>query len=382
VPSPRKVFLNAANVTASGPTVLVANLLPALYAAAPEVEFTTLIPESPALAAVASAPNARVLARPVRRGWRNDLGRLWDLHGGLARTVASSRAEVCLTLGDVGPRRLPSRHVVFLHNPLFVYSAEDLAGEDDWSPAKRRYLVRQFERSLAGADSVVVQTPVMQRRLRERYGVEESKIRVIPQPVPRHVSPASAVPGRSPLAACPKPVRLLLLAAHYPHKNHRILGDVAAELRSRGLDGTTHIFVTLGEEAPGFLRAMLGANSDVVTDLGRLGPSAVPEALADATALFLPTLVESYGLIYLEAMTCRRPILTSDRDFARWMCGEAGLYFDPLDARSIVDAIATLPSIARDGDLASRASARLREFPRDWEAVAASFLEVLGVGSR
>jgi glycosyltransferase involved in cell wall biosynthesis len=382
VPSPRRIFLNAANVTASGPTVLVANLLPALYAAAPEVEFTTLIPESPALAAVARAPNARVLTRRVRRGWRNDLGRLWDLHGGLARTVASSGAEVCLTLGDVGPRRLPCRHVVFLHNPLFVYSAEDLAGDDDWSPAKRRYLIRQFERSLAGASGVVVQTPVMRRRLRERYGVEASKTRVIPQPVPGHVTPATAVPGRSPLAACPKAVRLLFLAAHYPHKNHRILGDVARELRSRGLDATTQIFVTLGEPAPESLRAMLGANPDVVTDLGRLGPAAVPEAFADATALFLPTLVESYGLIYLEAMACRRPILTSDRDFARWMCGEAAVYFDPLDPRSIVDAIATLPSFTRDADLASRASVRLREFPRDWETVAASFLQVLGVGTR
>jgi glycosyltransferase involved in cell wall biosynthesis len=382
VASPRRIFLNAANVTASGPTVLVANLLPALYATAPDVEFTTLIPESPALAAAAVAANVRVLTRPVRQGWRNDLGRLWDLHAGLARTVAASGAEACLTLGDLGPRRLPCRHVIFLHNPLFVYSAEDLAGDDDWSSVKRRYLIREFERSLDGASAVVVQTPVMRRRLRERYGVAESRTRVIPQPVPGHVSPTTAVPGHSPLAKCSKPVRLLFLAAHYPHKNHRILGDVARELRSRGLDRTTHIFVTLGGQAPPALRAMLEASADVVTDLGRLGPRAVPEALADATALFLPTLVESYGLIYLEAMACRRPILTSDRDFARWMCGDTGLYFDPLDARSIVDAIAALPGFARDSDLGARAGARLEGFPRDWQTVAASFLDALGRESR
>jgi glycosyltransferase involved in cell wall biosynthesis len=293
--------------------------------------------------------------------------------------VRASGAEACLTLGDVGPRRVPCRHVVFLHNPLFVYTPDDLAGDDDWSPAKRRYLIWQFQRSLAGASGVVVQTPVMRRRLGQRYGIDESRARVIPQPVPRHVSPDTAIPGRSPLAACPKAVRLLFLAAHYPHKNHRVLAGVARELRSRGLDRSTQIFVTLGGQAPAELRALLDGAADVITDVGRLAPATVPEALADATALFLPTLVESYGLIYLEAMACRRPILTSDRDFARWMCGDAALYFDPLDARSIVDAIATLSSAARDGDMSARASARLGQFPQDWSTVAAGFLDVLGV---
>jgi hypothetical protein len=43
-----------------------------------------------------------------------------------------------------------------------------------------------------------------------------------------------------------------------------------------------------------------------------------------------------------------------------------------------VDAIATLASSARDSDVSTRASARLGEFPRDWSAVAAGFLDTLG----
>jgi glycosyltransferase involved in cell wall biosynthesis len=377
VRSQRRIFLNAGNVTGSGASVLVANLLPELYAAAPDAEFITLVPDAPSLTRAAAAANARVLTRPRRRGAWNDLNRLLELHGGLFRAVRASRADVCLTLGDLGPGRLLCPHVVFLHNPLFVYSRADLAGQDGWSPPKRRYMLWQFRRSLAAAREVIVQTPVMRSRLAASLGGVAAGVHIISQPVPRHVAAGAAPPGRSPIARCDKPIRLLFLAAHYPHKNHAILPAVVAEVRARGLGDSIQIFVTLGDQAPASLRTVLAASSDLVTDLGPLPPTLVPEAMADASALFLPTLLESYGLIYLEAMACGLPILTSERDFARWICSDVAQYFDPLSPRSIVDAIVALPKFVRETNVGARARARLSQLPSGWPEVGARFVEVL-----
>ena len=374
---PTRVFLNAANVRGRGASILVANLLPELYAVMPDAAFTTLIPRTPELMAVPAAGNVRVLARPPRRGLRNDVGRLADLHRGLGRLIEESGAEVCLTLGDLGPARPPCAHVIFLHNPLFVYDPKELAGHHDWSPVKRRYLMWQFRRSLRRADRMIVQTPVMRSRLVARFAVSESAVDVVPQPVPRHVAGGAGIQGRSALGPCQKPIRLLFLASYYGHKNHDILPAVVRELRARGLASLVQIFVTLGDDAPASLRERLDGFPDVITDLGRLSPASVADALADASALFLPTLVESYGLIYLEAMACGRPILTSDRDFARWMCGDTALYFDPMDAGSIVQAIASLPEFARQPDLPGLSRARLLQFPPDWRAVAERFAQAL-----
>jgi glycosyltransferase involved in cell wall biosynthesis len=59
-------------------------------------------------------------------------------------------------------------------------------------------------------------------------------------------------------------------------------------------------------------------------------------------ALFLPTLLESFSGTYLEAMQFGCPILTSDLDFARYICGDAAIYFDPWDIGSMKNAILRL----------------------------------------
>jgi glycosyltransferase involved in cell wall biosynthesis len=55
--------------------------------------------------------------------------------------------------------------------------------------------------------------------------------------------------------------------------------------------------------------------------------------------LLMPTLLESYGNPYAEAMYHNKTIITSDLDFAKDVCGDAAFYFDPLDENSILATI-------------------------------------------
>lgn len=50
-------------------------------------------------------------------------------------------------------------------------------------------------------------------------------------------------------------------------------------------------------------------------------------------------LLECFSANYPEAMKMNLPILTSDLSFAREVCGEAALYFDPTDELDIFDKI-------------------------------------------
>ena len=117
--------------------------------------------------------------------------------------------------------------------------------------------------------------------------------------------------------------------------------------------------------------------SSFISNLGQLTKDEVPRAYKAAKALFMPTLVESFGLIYLEAMQYKCHILTSDRDFARWMCGELAMYFDPLDSISIVDTIENYiknPSLPEYGENFTQ---RLNNFPKSWEKVTEQYAKLI-----
>ncbi len=373
------ILINAINLTGSGAQAIGLNLLPALLNVMTDSKLLVLLPDSEAFRSLALPGHAEAVFFKRRSGWLRQFARLLELSVFIPLLARRFHADVCLTLGDYAPMMLPCQSVIFLQQPLLIYSEAELAGLRGWSPLKWFFLTKYFGWTLHSNTCLIVQTPVMATRVSERYGLQREKVTVIPQPVPDHVvSRANSGQLNTGISSCRKPVRLLFLAACYPHKNHAIVPKVAAELRRRGLAERVHIFLTINGELP-YARRLLQESAtypDIITNLGPLPSSEVMGALRASTALFLPSLAESFGLIYLEAMACGTPILTSDRDFARWMCGNLAVYFDPLDPVSIVDSVTTCAGRNID-DYRVRAQERLAEFPRDWYETAVAIARLV-----
>jgi glycosyltransferase involved in cell wall biosynthesis len=105
----------------------------------------------------------------------------------------------------------------------------------------------------------------------------------------------------------------------------------------------------------------------------------VQHPLASRQAHLLPTLLESFSGSYLEAMHFGTPILTSDRDFAREVCGEAALYFDPDSPSSIRDAILKLKNDPALGEqMVQVGGQRVARQSPTWDQIAENLLVRLG----
>lgn len=207
----------------------------------------------------------------------------------------------------------------------------------------RWYGARRIQRALPYTQLVFCQTQTMLSRFRERFGYR-GELALMPNAVSPHVE--GQHPARpAALAGLADRFVLLCPSRHYPHKN---LESLIALFRTHGgslADVTVVLTVDAGQDAAAgrFVRAIGAADiRRYFLNIGSLPQSELSAYFGHVQGMLLPTLLESFSAAYLEAMQFGTPILTSDMDFAREVCGDAAVYFDPRNMDSIRDAILRL----------------------------------------
>ncbi|NUF54117.1 glycosyltransferase, partial [Acinetobacter seifertii] len=79
-----------------------------------------------------------------------------------------------------------------------------------------------------------------------------------------------------------------------------------------------------------------------ITTVGFVENSKFAELYLQSNAIICASLVESSTAVFPEAFLANRPLIVSDRPFAKELCEDAAVYFDPLDEKSIANAIIKL----------------------------------------
>jgi glycosyltransferase involved in cell wall biosynthesis len=200
-----------------------------------------------------------------------------------------------------------------------------------------RLLYKKYR--LSKSDFYWTEARVSQLGLSKLLNISESRIAVIPNSFSAfHLT--STVQNRNPK----KTINIFTLAAPYPHKNLLIIPEVAALIKQEYLGSNDYKFiVTIPAGTPEcrkFEKLVKKLNVEhMIQNKGIISQVAVPETYSEIDILFLPTLLETFSVTYLEAMYFKRAIVTSDIDFAHNICGDAAEYFRPLDAQSAMKAL-------------------------------------------
>jgi glycosyltransferase involved in cell wall biosynthesis len=340
-------------------------------------EYVALLPEMPQYAGL-SSPGLRVMYKPSFRQ-RNLVLREWWLNVAVPKLCREERADGLFCLGNLTPHHPSVPTVVLLQQALYVYQ-EARARQGftlrQWLVFK--YGCHQF-RHLAGNVTVVVQLEAMKERFVSLYPIAASRVHVIRDRglVPHALAGSCRRSDRDGSA----PFAFLCVAAYNPHKNLEVLVEAVKRLRILTKRPFRCLLTVQADQHPGAKKLLNNIEREGLGDVlvcgGLLDPERLSTGYRSADAFILPTLFESFGRPYGEAMQFDLPILTSDRDFARERCRDAALYFDPLDAGSV--ALAML-AIMEDKDLRSRLvenGRRILEETPTWDEVAARFVELL-----
>lgn len=144
-----------------------------------------------------------------------------------------------------------------------------------------------------------------------------------------------------------KNFRLGVISRNYPHKNLQILPDVKLILRKK-YDVDVDFYVTLSRDE---WLSQSKLFRDSLINVGPLLLAQCPTFYALMNGIILPTFLECFSAVPIEAMFMRKPIFISDLDFIRPICGDHCYYFDPEDAEAIADLINGYLEHDQTGDL-------------------------------
>jgi glycosyltransferase involved in cell wall biosynthesis len=358
-PSRAVVTVDARMIGASGIGTYVSQLLPHLISARPELGFTLLGPASLLRSQPWSqAANIRVvdLNLPIYSA-REQIG--------LARRIPSDTSLFWSPHYNI-PLAWRGRLVVTVHDVAHLALPEFFGGFH-----RQAYARFMFHRIRRSADAILTVSEFTRAEFERLVGVPRASLEVVHNGVDQDWFdlPPSAKPH-------PRPY-LVYVGNVKPHKN---LGRLLEAFGS--LAAQTPCDLLLIGKNEGFLTGDSGVQAAAdrlaprVQLLGAVSPELLKRYVAHAEALVLPSQYEGFGLPPLEAMACGRPTIVSRAGSLPEVCGDAALYFDPLDPASISHAILrVLKEPALRETLRSRGLERARCFT--WERSARTTLAVL-----
>ncbi|MFD2532963.1 glycosyltransferase [Gracilimonas halophila] len=254
----------------------------------------------------------------------------------LPRLLRHQNIDVVLNLADI-PIKTTVKQIFLFDWPYAVYPDSQV-----WdlmnikSKIIRRSKLFLFKAYSGYVDIFISQTRTIKERLSNIYGFDNITI------IPNGVSEDNIDGGVYNDFNLPMGDKLLYLTYYYPHKNLEVLLPLAVRIKKHNLPYKiiTTIDSTQGKGAKYFLDEISKKRlEDVIINIGSVEMKHVSSLYKQCDGLLMPTLLETYGLPYVEAMYNDVAILTSDLDFARDVCGNAAEYFIPTNSKSIFDSI-------------------------------------------
>jgi glycosyltransferase involved in cell wall biosynthesis len=271
------------------------------------------------------------------------------------------KTERSIILGDL-PLRGFDNQVVLVHQPNLISPKIN-----PYSGRNIKYRIARwiFKSNLKFVKHIVVQTGVMKEQIIASYPELTDRVTIIPQPAPvwfnrRMINRKLQEDS----------ITLFYPANNYPHKNFKIFEAMNDFVNQ--IEFPVRVIITLNstEISPSI------AKLNWLKCVGRLTPEECLKQYEQVTALFFPSLLESYGLPLVESMTAGLPIICSDLPYARWLCEDQAIYFDPLSAKSACEAIDELHRRMADKWQVNWKQA-LAKIPNSWDEVANKFIDLL-----
>ena len=182
---------------------------------------------------------------------------------------------------------------------------------------------------------MVVETETFKRLVTEKIGFDKNNIYVIENSFNKKFNKELILSDNIKKSDF---MNFFFFSSYYPHKNLEVLIDVAYILKNKyniylkfnfliksdSVEWSRFIDIAKSKDVLSYLNTYGSVNNDEMTRL-----------YGENDFVILPTLAEVSTAVYPESFISKKLVFTSDLDFAKELCGDGAIYFDPLDSSDI-----------------------------------------------
>jgi glycosyltransferase involved in cell wall biosynthesis len=346
-----KIVISAASAKMGGAVSYLTNLLQHLPPPESGYRFFLFLPVETAKLLPDVRGNIELCPLPSENssGWR----RLWWEQITLRRFLRKEKVHLLFSTANFAMLFCPVRQVLLVRNALYLSKTYQhmFLGKHGLrfrlAFALRRWMI---VRSVRSADVVMTPTQAMlddlarfvkldwRNALVNYYGVDK------PEAPPQDLAACQASAG-------PEVIRLIYVSLYSEHKNLSTLLNAMALLNRNGV-GKFLLKTTVNPAWEGAAWTVthkddlaLARQAEVapwVEFLGPLPSEQLEDLYRQGDVFVFPSICESFGHPMVEAMVHGLPIVAADTQVNREMCGEAALYFSPLDPEDLAAKIVAL----------------------------------------
>ena len=244
------------------------------------------------------------------------------------------KIDVCFNFADI-PIKTKKLQIFLFDWPYAIYFDNVLLKKMDlggWLKVKIKLYF--FKKNLSYIQELIVNTTNMKKRIKENYNIKNITV------IPNFISSDNHSPIYKDFDLPKKGIKLLYITYYYPHKNIEIFLPLAQKIKQQNLDYKVIITIDANQhpKAKKILKNIETQKlDDIIINVGSIKTKNIASLYQQCDALLMPTLLECFSACYLEAMLHKLPVFTSDKDFAKDVCKDAAIYFNPLDANSILN---------------------------------------------
>jgi len=295
----------------------------------------------------------------------------------LPSIIKKYQADFVLGLGNHGIAQINIPQAIWIRNAYLTYPSQH------WPNATflthlHVWMQRQYFRKTLKKGNVKLlfcQTVPMRKHISEYYNFDIQKIKILPNAVSASLRKKNVNSNKIPEAIKEDKFNCFIPSKYYIHKNPDLLVKACLKYpnKFRDINIITTITEDDGKAARKYLDLVNTNNSikSCFTNVGTIPNDELGMYYSNVQLVIMPTFIESFSITYMEAMYLGVPILTTDLDFAHYLCGEAAEYYDPWDLKDFASKLEHLKSsydLRRD--LTAAGSKQYKKFDNSWEEIA------------